>query len=52
MFQNGVLSAVPYVCFWVVINVSGYVADIIRQKRLLSTTATRKLFNFLGWLRK
>ncbi|KAK7111022.1 uncharacterized transporter slc-17.2-like [Littorina saxatilis] len=45
---NGFLSALPYICFWFVINVSGHVADVIRRKRLLDTTKTRKLFNFLG----
>ncbi|KAL8600599.1 hypothetical protein ACOMHN_062470 [Nucella lapillus] len=45
---NGLLSALPYMCFWFVINVSGHVADIVRRKQLINTTKTRNLFNFLG----
>lgn len=47
-FQNGLLSALPYMCFWFVINVSGQVADLIRHRKLMNTTRTRKFFNFLG----
>ncbi|XP_076461250.1 putative transporter slc-17.2 [Babylonia areolata] len=45
---NGLLSALPYACFWFVINVSGQVADVIRRKQLMNTTKTRNFFNFLG----
>ncbi|KAK7500791.1 hypothetical protein BaRGS_00008035 [Batillaria attramentaria] len=47
---NGLLSSLPYIFFWFVINVSGQVADLIRRKQLMNTTRTRKLFNTLGSL--
>ncbi|XP_059168721.1 sialin-like isoform X2 [Physella acuta] len=46
--QNGFLSALPYLGFWLLITVSSWLADLVRSKQLLSTTATRKLFNSVG----
>ncbi|CAF1265078.1 unnamed protein product [Rotaria sordida] len=46
--SNGVLSSLPYLMFWLNINISGAVADRLIQKETLTTTQTRKLFNVLG----
>ncbi|XP_013411028.1 sialin [Lingula anatina] len=46
--QNGFLSAVPYLCMWIIGNVSGISADYLRHNKILSTTAVRKLYNGLG----
>ncbi|XP_041369663.1 sialin-like [Gigantopelta aegis] len=48
IFTNGLLSALPYVFLCLVINVSGWLADFVREKEILSTTATRKLFDTFG----
>lgn len=34
--------------FWININLSGFVADLIIRKKILTRTQTRKLFNVLG----
>ncbi|CAL1548159.1 unnamed protein product [Lymnaea stagnalis] len=46
--ENGFLSAVPYIGFWLVITLSSFLADFVRSKNILSTTATRKVFNSIG----
>ncbi|CAF1209802.1 unnamed protein product [Rotaria sordida] len=46
--SNGLLSSVPYIVLWLNINISGFIADVIIRKNLLTTTNTRKLFNILG----
>ena len=48
-FQIGILSAVPYVCAALVIFTLGFlVDDILRKRRILSTTAARKVISFIG----
>lgn len=42
--QNGALSAVPYICQAVSGFLAGQTADILRSKRVLNTTHTRKLY--------
>ncbi|XP_065843595.1 sialin-like [Oscarella lobularis] len=46
--NNGILSAVPYALLAFVIPLTGWVADTLRERHILSTTATRKLMNSLG----
>lgn len=49
--NNGALSAVPYICQAVSGFLAGQTADILRSKRVLNTTHTRKLYqvsSFLG----
>ncbi|XP_059148786.1 uncharacterized transporter slc-17.2-like [Physella acuta] len=48
--DNGAVSALPYILFWLVINIGGWVADLIRDKHVLSTGVTRKVFTALGKL--
>jgi hypothetical protein len=38
----------PYIIFWLNINVSGAIADVLIRKKTLTRTQTRKLFNVLG----
>ena len=45
---NGVFSALPYLALWLLGVASGYTSDWLRQRRVMSTTAVRKLFNTLG----
>ena len=47
-FQNGVITAIPYLVRWISENVAGWVADKVRAKRTLRTNTARKLFNTLG----
>ncbi|XP_055900366.1 sialin-like isoform X1 [Biomphalaria glabrata] len=46
--SNGLVSALPYIMFWLVINIGGWLADLIRKKELLSTGITRKVFTAVG----
>ncbi|XP_064602310.1 sialin-like [Liolophura sinensis] len=46
--SNGLYSALPYIGFWLGINVSGYLADLVRTRGILSTTWTRKLWDAFG----
>lgn len=38
----GMLSAIPYVAYFIVINVGGVLADFIRSKKILGTLNTRR----------
>ncbi|XP_043940742.1 sialin-like [Protopterus annectens] len=46
--ENGFLSAVPYIGSWLCCILSGYIADLLRSKKIFSTARTRKLFTFIG----
>ncbi|KAH9524749.1 hypothetical protein Btru_027702, partial [Bulinus truncatus] len=48
--QNGVISALPYVGFFIVINVSGLVFDAVMARQIMSRTLARKIGNSLGLL--
>ena len=47
-FQNGFLSALPYLGAWIVSNLSGVAADYLIERRVYSVTVVRKLFTILG----
>ncbi|VDL78084.1 unnamed protein product [Nippostrongylus brasiliensis] len=38
----GILSAIPYIAYFVVINVGGVLADFIRSRKILGTLNTRR----------
>ncbi|CAF1032852.1 unnamed protein product [Adineta ricciae] len=46
--SNGLLSSLPYMIFWLNINISGVLADLCIRKKILTRTQTRKFFNVLG----
>ncbi|XP_065892979.1 sialin-like isoform X2 [Dysidea avara] len=46
--KNGFYSAIPYVCLTVVSLFWGYVTDMLRQHKLVTTTVIRKLNTTLG----
>lgn len=48
--ENGFLSALPYFGCWVCMNITGLIADYMREKLNFSTVAVRKLFNTLGMI--
>jgi hypothetical protein len=48
LFQNGLYSALPYIAFWMVINLAGWLADFCREKKFINTTMTRKTFDCFG----
>ncbi|XP_022337131.2 sialin-like [Crassostrea virginica] len=48
--NNGALSAVPYICQAVSGFLAGQTADIIRSKRILNTTNTRKLYQVTAFI--
>lgn len=45
---NGLYSALPYVAFWIIINVAGWLADFFRERGYMNTTVTRKSFDAFG----
>lgn len=47
--SNGALSAVPYICQFVSAIFAGHLADFLRGRRYLSTTATRKIFQICSF---
>lgn len=46
--SNGLMFAIPYVFMMIVIVSSGQLADRIRAKKILSTTAVRKIQTLIG----
>ncbi|KAL5021879.1 hypothetical protein ScPMuIL_001034 [Solemya velum] len=46
--SNGLFSCLPYIAFWAVINFSGWSADFLRNRGILSTTSVRKTFDLVG----
>lgn len=46
--KAGFLSALPYIGFWAMTNVSGQLADWLRSRGFMTTTTARKVFNSLG----
>lgn len=47
---NGLLSAVPYLLYWLVCTSSGYVVDWLLQHEYVSTAVARKTVNTVGML--
>ena len=45
--QNGIYSSLPYLTYFILLPISGWVADYLRQ-RYLSTATVRKAFTMLG----
>ena len=41
--QNGLLSAIPYIAYFLGIQIGGLSADFLRSRRILNTTHVRKL---------
>lgn len=48
--ENGVLSALPHVASFIVVMLTGGLADYIIQRQYLSRVNTRKLFHGVGTL--
>lgn len=46
--QNSQLSAIPYVFLWLLMSISGILADYLRSNGYLTTTVTRKIMNTSG----
>ncbi|KAK3691659.1 hypothetical protein RRG08_044879 [Elysia crispata] len=42
--ENGVLTSLPYICQFCMVVVFGQVADIVRERNIMSTKNVRKLF--------
>lgn len=43
--ETGLLSALPYLAMAIMIQVSGHIADRLIEKKILTTTQVRKIFN-------
>lgn len=48
--KNGLISALPYVAMWIIMGISGWVADKLIRKNIFTTTTVRKLANSLGFI--
>ncbi|XP_025093980.1 putative inorganic phosphate cotransporter isoform X2 [Pomacea canaliculata] len=46
--SNGLLSALPYIGFWLIINISSHLADFCCRTKMMDKTKTRKLFNTIA----
>ncbi|KAJ1524954.1 hypothetical protein ONE63_009810 [Megalurothrips usitatus] len=46
--DNGILSALPYLCMWIFSNICAFMADWLIWKRGMTATFTRKLLNAIG----
>ncbi|XP_078272695.1 vesicular glutamate transporter 3 isoform X2 [Rhinoraja longicauda] len=47
--QVGMLSAVPHMVMTIVVPIGGQIADLLRSRNILSTTAVRKIMNCGGF---
>lgn len=43
--KTGIMSALPYLAMFLMLLVTGYLADLLQARRILSTTQVRKVFN-------
>ena len=49
LFQNGFVSALPYLVMWIVIVVTGQIVDMLLERQVLGRTVARKIVNSLGF---
>ncbi|ESO03762.1 hypothetical protein HELRODRAFT_141392, partial [Helobdella robusta] len=47
--KSGTLSALPHLVMTIVVPIGGFMADTLRKRKILSTTAVRKIFNCGGF---
>ncbi|CAG2217366.1 SLC17A5 [Mytilus edulis] len=47
---NGLFSSLPYIVFWATVFCGGWLADFFRDRKLMSTTNTRKVFDTVAKL--
>jgi ACS family sodium-dependent inorganic phosphate cotransporter-like MFS transporter 6/7/8 len=47
--KSGTLSALPHLVMTCVVPIGGQIADMLRRRKILSTTSVRKLFNCGGF---
>ena len=48
IFQSGTWSAVPHLVMSIIVPLGGNLADFLRKRGILGTTAVRKIFNCGG----
>ncbi|XP_025085593.1 sialin-like isoform X1 [Pomacea canaliculata] len=46
--KSGLVSSLPYIGFWLVINISGHIFDMLQSRGSLTPTAARKIGNSMG----
>ncbi|XP_035824864.1 vesicular glutamate transporter 3 [Aplysia californica] len=46
--KNGIISALPFIGFFLVLNVSGACSDFMMKRRVCSTVVLRKIWNVIG----
>ncbi|XP_071481889.1 sialin-like [Diadema antillarum] len=50
IYQTGFISALPFLFYWLIMILGGYMADFIISRSILDRTATRKLLTVLGFV--
>ncbi|KAK6627087.1 hypothetical protein RUM44_009564 [Polyplax serrata] len=50
LHKSGILISLPYLAMGIFVLLSGYIADKLRSKGILSTVKVRKLFNCSGFI--
>jgi ACS family sodium-dependent inorganic phosphate cotransporter len=48
LFQNSLLSSLPYLTLWIFSLIVGKWLDFGRSKKVISTTTARKIATFFG----
>ncbi|XP_014675000.1 PREDICTED: sialin-like [Priapulus caudatus] len=48
--KDGFVSALPYLMSWIVMILSGFLADYLRERDILSTVSVRKIWMLIGQL--
>ncbi len=49
---NGLVSALPYICSWILTTSSAVLSDYLTKSNKISTTNARRLFTFIGYFSK
>ncbi|XP_072175957.1 sialin-like isoform X1 [Diadema setosum] len=50
IYQTGFISALPFLLYWLIMILGGYIADFIISRSILNRTGARKLLTVLGFV--
>lgn len=48
--KTGMMSAIPYLAMAIMIQLAGHWADVLRTKRILTTTQVRRIFTCVAFI--
>lgn len=46
--ENGLYSALPYACMWIVAQITGFISDYLISHKIIGITNARKMFTAIG----